>query len=1561
MSQWNLSVRLSGQGSDLVTTLRRSSAEARKLQRDIAAARREITQLRQAARSPIRIGVTIDARNLRREVQQAARGAGGQRITIPLSIDGRGLRQQVRTALASAGTGNRLRIPLAVDASRIRQEVRRAVTTAGAGNRITIPLHVDSDRFAAALQRATAQASAGLGRLQEAAQNTSHSLNSLQRYTREAGNELQELRTHALGAAAALRAVNTAAGSADGRLSTLSTRSRTLSTDLDGLDGAAQRASGSLGGLRGNLGSLGAAGSSSSRSVRGLLVLLAGLATAAIPAAASLVTAAAPIAATFGAAGASATAFGIALAGQVGALGDAADAQTKYDEAVRDHGATSKEAAEAQQALQAQLAAMPAPTRQASAALSSLKTQYQDWSDSLAGSTMPVAVKGFQTMSAVIPKLTPLVKSSANEFDRLITLTAGGINSSAFDELFADFDRFAAGSMDEVVDGIVHLLRVLSGDSVPGSSALREFMDYARSAGPQVAQTLRSLGDAFMNVLEASADMGVTALTVVNALAQLVSAVPPGVLSVFLQLALALKAVQLAAGGFAVVSGLVAAFAAQLGVARTAAAGAAGPLASAAAGFMALSRAAKVAVIGTAIGAIVVALSQLSDIGKSTPPDVDKLTTSLGNFARTGKVAGEAARVFGSDLSGLSDALRTLARPSNAEGVQQWLTKLIGMDSTPVADAKEKIDGLDKALANLVKNGNPQLAEAAFQRAAKAMKGLSAKELKGQLDDYKSALADAAFEQQLAAQSMGLFGQQAQATSAKLDAQKASADGLRQAIQALNDANRAGLGGMIGFEAAIDAAAEAAKKNAGALTMTGGQLNLNSEKARTAATALNDLAAKTDEAAASARQSGASWETVNGIYQRGRNQLVASAMQMGLTSAQARALASSILTIPDKKSTQIEMKKEDALAGLNAVSAKLKETPDAKSITVKALSQSAIDALTAVGFEVQRLPDGTVKVSALTDEAKANLAALITGVQSVPAGKSVTIDAQVVAAVRDLEALKAKVAGTHGKTITMNVPTAEGRRQLELLGFKIQSTKGKTVTVAVPTGTPRSQVAAIQAAINSLRGKTVTNTVRTNYVQVGNPQTQFGGPDLYKNARGSVMDFYARGGIRRGRVQQFAGGGFASGDRPNQHVAQIAPAGSYRVWGERETQGEGYVPFRRSGRPRSRAITEEIVRRLGGDPSSVQWNASGGVTRFAGGGMDFSYSASSSGPYSLSSLISGSQDKNGKFSLSTFAKKLQASDAALATWRKNLAAVASRAGQDVADALEDMGEDGIELTKKMATGSSSYINSMAKDLRNLANAAKASLGEYTSKMKQAVKNQNTFQADLAKLAAMGFGDLAGRLAKQNDQAAADLASQAARDRNKAAAANQAAKSANSTLDSEQVTQLVQIIAAISKSTTGIHDVAAATGLGEDDIVAVATKARAQISSSLGSRAGRFLSDLGKAQKGLAYANGGIRPGIYGTRAGAVTFAEPATGGEAYIPLGANKRASATRVLGDVAGRFGLGLQDAGSRVVVIREQGPLVGSQNFQISSGGNATDTARQVESRTAYQLRRLARGGAR
>lgn len=64
-------------------------------------------------------------------------------------------------------------------------------------------------------------------------------------------------------------------------------------------------------------------------------------------------------------------------------------------------------------------------------------------------------------------------------------------------------------------------------------------------------------------------------------------------------------------------------------------------------------------------------------------------------------------------------------------------------------------------------------------------------------------------------------------------------------------------------------------------------------------------------------------------------------------------------------------------------------------------------------------------------------------------------------------------------------------------------------------------------------------------------------------ANGGVLDFYANGGLRE------------------NHVAQIAPAGSWRVWGEPETGGESYIPLAPSKRSRSLDIWGETGRRLG--------------------------------------------------------------------------------------------------------------------------------------------------------------------------------------------------------------------------------------------------------------------------------------------------------------------------------------------------------------------------------------------
>ncbi|CAL9666798.1 hypothetical protein SUDANB145_07201 (plasmid) [Streptomyces sp. enrichment culture] len=133
--------------------------------------------------------------------------------------------------------------------------------------------------------------------------------------------------------------------------------------------------------------------------------------------------------------GGAATAFGVALAGQIGPLSEAADAEKKYQDAVRDHGASSAEAMEAQLAYQRQLAALPPETQRAAVALSGLKQEFQDWSDDLAGFTMAPVEKGFAVIEELLPHLTPEVESFSGSMDRLMTVAGGAVSTPGFDAI----------------------------------------------------------------------------------------------------------------------------------------------------------------------------------------------------------------------------------------------------------------------------------------------------------------------------------------------------------------------------------------------------------------------------------------------------------------------------------------------------------------------------------------------------------------------------------------------------------------------------------------------------------------------------------------------------------------------------------------------------------------------------------------------------------------------------------------------------------------------------------------------------------------------------------------------------------------------------------------------------------------------------------------------------------------------------------------------------------------------------------------------------------------------
>lgn len=685
----------------------------------------------------------------------------------------------------------------------------------------------------------------------------------------------------------------------------------------------------------------------------------------------SLAPALAPVAAYLssialagGAALASVGAFGAAVAPQIAEFTDLTAAQDKASSAVTQYGKSSQQAALAQDAVASTLDAMPAQTRTAAAAFLNLKSDFASWSDEMAKFTMVPVTQGLEIADTLLPKLSPLVKDTSGELTRLTTIAGGAVNTPGFDSLMGKFSAFSAGVMKDVVDDVVHFSRVLSEGAADGP--MSEFMQYARQEGPEVRKVLTDVATAVVHVAEGVSEAGPGMLTLVGAVAHLVSALPAEFIGRALQVYTAFRLYKLASSGVTSLAGSVTSLSGRLTTLRTASTGAGGGLAGVRAAIASLSTGAKIGGTIAVIAGIVLVLNKLSGSGDRAP-DVDRMTTAIGELGRTGKVTGEAARDFGTDLDGLTKSIDRLSGGgSGMDHFNDTMNKVFSLGmakSNSLKDASKDVDAVDKSLASLVSGGKADLAAAAVARLSTeyAKSGKPASDLTSKLDNYQSALADAAFEQDLTAQSMGLFGAQAQRVQAQLDTQKKSADGLRQSIVALNDVNRAALSAESDFEQAIDDATKAINGHSHALTMTNGQLNLSSQAARDAYAPLATLAEKTDAATTAALDQGQSWAQVKATYDQGRASLIKTADAMGLTTSQAKTLADQILKTPDK-TAYLTGNISDLKKKVDQAKSSLKGVPASKQTAIKGNiaqlnnmirdAQAKIDALHGTSIDI---------------------------------------------------------------------------------------------------------------------------------------------------------------------------------------------------------------------------------------------------------------------------------------------------------------------------------------------------------------------------------------------------------------------------------------------------------------------------------------------------------------------------------------------------------------------------------------------------------------------------------
>lgn len=288
--------------------------------------------------------------------------------------------------------------------------------------------------------------------------------------------------------------------------------------------------------------------------------------------------------ATFASAGVALGAFGAAVAPQIKHMTEAAGAAEKMAKAqetaankqqVADQlkasgsklaekaqkAATSAKlsAVQAENAYKRATAGLPSQTRDAAMSFAKLKIAYESWSDSLSPTTMPMFTKAFDTVRKMLPSLTPLVRTAGAALDNFFGSMADGVNNGGFAKFMTRMNEASKVVLPNLllsiknifvgVGGIISAFMPSTGQFSSGmedmtrkfaewgqglskSDGFKTFMGYVRENGPMLMQILGNIGKSVVTLIQALGPLTGQSLILVNAFAQIISAIPTPVLTV---------------------------------------------------------------------------------------------------------------------------------------------------------------------------------------------------------------------------------------------------------------------------------------------------------------------------------------------------------------------------------------------------------------------------------------------------------------------------------------------------------------------------------------------------------------------------------------------------------------------------------------------------------------------------------------------------------------------------------------------------------------------------------------------------------------------------------------------------------------------------------------------------------------------------------------------------------------------------------------------------------------------------------------------------------------------
>jgi len=346
-------------------------------------------------------------------------------------------------------------------------------------------------------------------------------------------------------------------------------------------------------------------------------------------------------------------------------------------------------------------------------------------------------------------------------------------------------------------------------------------------------------------------------------------------------------------------------------------------------------------------------------IGSSLNPQLDVLGKRMAEFAASGQVGGEAARLFGDDLGLLDTALKdvgdTGAWSSITRGIAgmiEGVTGLGGVFDDSLQKSRERVQALDQALAQMVQTGRGKEAEAIFAAIAKraAEQGVSVRELNSILPGYAAAVEMAASGAGNAADATGELGGAAAAAAAD--------------VQALKDAFDRLFGVQMSYDRAVIAAKQGLADLKEELLDGARSLSINSAEGLKNRSAVLDQIDAIEQLRQARIDHGMTLKEADALYVKDIDGLRNVMLQAGFTKGEIDALLGAYREIPEKVQTEVgapgAQESERKVRNYNFA---IGQVPNSKTTKITAETAAAMARARALAAYLRNIPDEHVNVA----------------------------------------------------------------------------------------------------------------------------------------------------------------------------------------------------------------------------------------------------------------------------------------------------------------------------------------------------------------------------------------------------------------------------------------------------------------------------------------------------------------------------------------------------------------------------------------------------------------------